>query len=419
MNRHSLYHRLWALLGSVVYRFPSRKLYVVGVTGTKGKSTTVELMGALFEATGARTAVLSSVTRKIGGTKERNMTGNSMPGRAAIQKFLREAVRAGCTHAFIEVTSQGVVQHRHECIEWDAAAFLNLAPEHIEAHGSFEAYRDAKVSFFAYAARSPKKKKLFLVNEADPAHTHFEEAVKHHYGNTVIRFSGETFLREGLGNHFDLRSERTHKKLGEWLFAEFNLENAAAAVALAEANGASWDEIGEALSGFKGVPGRLEIVQRKPFTVIVDYAHTPDSLRKVYMTAKRDYMDNPTGGSLIAVLGSAGGGRDKWKRAEMGRIAGALCTDIVLTNEDPYDEPPEEIVDGIKEGILHAGFPVTHLHREMDRRAAIRKALLLAKKGDAVVCTGKGSELWIHEAEGKKVPWNEREEVEAALGDAV
>jgi UDP-N-acetylmuramoyl-L-alanyl-D-glutamate--2,6-diaminopimelate ligase len=145
-NIFSIYHFLWAFFGNVFYGFPSRKLFVVGVTGTKGKSTTLELMSAIMEEAGETTAVLSSVTKKIGKHTKRNTTGNSMPGRMEIQKFLYQAKKAKCSHIFIEVTSQGVVQHRHRFIDWNAAVFLNLSKEHIESHGSYDAYR--KTFFF-------------------------------------------------------------------------------------------------------------------------------------------------------------------------------------------------------------------------------------------------------------------------------
>ena len=393
-------------MSALAFGFPSRRLYVVGVTGTKGKSTTVEVMSAIFEAAGEKTAVLSSVTRKVGKQHGRNMTGNTMPGRFAIQKFLADAVRAKCTYAFIEVTSQGVVQHRHRFIDWNAAVFLNLAPEHIESHGSFERYRAAKVSFFEYVARSPKKDRLFFINKSDEAESYFEEAVKHNYGNSIYLFSGEDFLRNVLSEHYDLRNEKERKALGEWVLADFNLEDEAAAYALAKARGVSWDAVAHALTHFKGVPGRLEVAQEKPFVAVIDYAHTPDSLRKLYHTLRKDHL--MSGGKLIAVLSSAGGGRDKWKRPEMGRVAAEFCSFIVLTNEDPYDEKPEDIMEEIKVGILESGFSPAKVFALADRREAIRKAFSLAEKGDVVVATGKGNEMFINGKNGSKIPWNER-----------
>ncbi len=404
---YSLYHWLWAFASALAFGFPSRKLYVVGVTGTKGKSTTVEVMSAMFEAAGENTAILSSVTRKVGKQHGRNMTGNTMPGRFAIQKFLADAVRAKCAYAFVEVTSQGVVQHRHRFIDWNAAVFLNLAPEHIESHGSFEKYRDAKVSFFKYVARSPKKGRLFFINKNDESQSYFEEAVKHNYGNSIYLFSGEDFLRNVLAEHYDLRSERARKTLGEWVLADFNLEDEAAAYALAKVRKVSWEAVARALTHFKGVPGRLEVVQEKPFVAVIDYAHTPDSLRKLYTTLRKDYLMDS--GRLICVLGSAGGGRDKWKRPEMGKIAAEFCSFIVLTNEDPYNEEPEDIMNEIKAGILETSFSPAKVFMVVDRREAIQKAIALAEKGDVVVATGKGSEMSINGKSGSKIPWNERE----------
>ncbi len=411
----SFYHWLFAFVGNIVFGFPSRRLYVVGVTGTKGKSTTVELMSALFEAAGEKTAVMSSVTRKLGAKRERNTTGNTMPGRFAIQKFLFDAANAGCTYAFIEVTSQGVLQHRHQYIDWNAAVFLNLAPEHIESHGSFEAYREAKLAFFRYVAASPKKNRIFLVNEEDASSPLFEEAVRHNYGNAIRRFGGKRFLRETLGGHFDLRTEKARNTLGEWLLAEFNLEDEAAAACLAEARGVEWKHIEKGLLNFKGVPGRFELVQRKPFAVVVDYAHTPDSLRKVYATLRNDFCMGPEAGRLICVLGSAGGGRDKWKRPEMGRVAAEYCAEVVLTDEDSYDENPQSIMAAIKAGVVEGGLSAAKIHEIADRKEAIRKAISLAEKGDVVVMTGKGSETSIHVAYGKRIPWNEREVAESIL----
>lgn len=402
----SLYHWFFAFVGNIIFGFPSKKMYVVGVTGTKGKSTTVEIMSAIFEAAGKKTAILSSVTRKVGDKTGRNMTGNTMPGRFAIQRFLHDAAEAECDYAFIEVTSQGVLQHRHKFIDWNAAVFLNLAPEHIESHGSFENYRDAKVAFFKYVADATKKKHLFLINEKDEAAPYFEDAVKHNPNNTIVRFSGGQFLRNELGERYDLRTERARKLFGDWLFAEFNLEDAAASYALAKERGIPWATVEEALKNFKGVLGRLEIVQRKPFTVVIDYAHTPDSLYKLYATLKRDYL--APNARMICVLGSAGGGRDKWKRPEMGKIAAEFCSFIVLTNEDPYEEEPEDIMREIKGGVLEKHFSPAKLFEILDRKEAIWKALSLGEDGDVVVMTGKGSEMSISGKRGSSIPWSER-----------
>lgn len=396
---------------------PSRRLFVVGVTGTKGKSTVLELMNAIFEEAGKNTALLSSVRRKICDREAANLSGNTMPGRFAIQRFLREAVVCGCEYAFIEVTSQGVVQHRHEFIDWDAAVFLNLAPEHIESHGSFEKYREAKLEFFRSLATSRKRTKYFFINEEDKSQKYFEEAARTVPGSHISFFGRERFVKEDLGAHYDLSSAESRRLLGDWLMADFNLENAAAAVVFARSRGIHWKIIKRALDNFRGVPGRLEFVQKTPFAVVVDYAHTPDSLEKVYETLERGLLVD-SGGELICVLGAAGGGRDKWKRPIFGRIAAEHCEKIILTNEDPFDEDPQEIIKQVEEGFLtatHSRLKPSDYYPILDREAAIQKAVQLAKKGDVVVITGKGSEPYIRVAKGKKIPWSDRKVVEEAL----
>lgn len=386
------YHLALAYLADIWYRHPSRSLTVVGVTGTKGKSTVVELLAAAFDEAGETTAFLSSARAKIGVATEPNRTGNSMPGRGALQRFLRRAVQEGCRYAFLEVTSQGVMQHRHRFIEWDGALFTNLTPEHIEAHGSFEAYRAAKLAFFHELARSPKRERIALINRDDPS-AHFFIGAVEDSGVRVIEVPAEA-----RGGELQLS--------GAWIAAPVNRENAALASAYAEAKGIPRSVVRRALDGFPGVPGRLEYVQERPFAVVVDYAHTPDSLARVY-----EFLKSAHRGRLICVLGAAGGGRDRWKRPEMGRVAAEFCDDIVLTNEDPYDENPERILDEIESGFSRT----RNSHKILDRREALRKAISLAKPGDVVVATGKGSESSIHLAKGKKVPWNERKEMERIL----
>lgn len=200
-----------------------------------------------------------------------------------------------------------------------------------------------------------------------------------------------------------------------FLFSDFNKDNAAAAVSVAKDLGISENTIEEALRHFSGVSGRMEFVQCKPFSVVIDYAHTPDSLEAVYKSFEdlepQVQNFNP---KLICVLGAAGGGRDKWKRGAMGKVASEYCDEIVLTDEDPYDERPAEILSEIKSGIP-ADFPPASVHEILERKEAVKKALSLAKEGDVVIITGKGSEEWIHLARGKKIPWDERAVIEEAL----
>ncbi len=401
----NIYHYLLSWAASVAYRFPSKKIFVIGVTGTKGKSTTVELINAILESAGKKTALCSSIRFKINEEVEKNTSGMTMPGRFFLQKFLRRAVNAGCEYAIVEVTSQGILQHRHRFIQWNAALFTNLRPEHIDAHGSFENYRNSKVSFFDYAARTSKKlNKLFFVNDGDQAQDYFAEVVDG-YGK-LISFSREQFIKKEL--------DGGRESIGDWLFGNFNLENAAAANAVAQQLGLGWPLIKKTMKAFQGVPGRMEYIQKEPFAVVIDYAHTPDSLAKIYNAVLEGKRKSAIK-KIVCVLGAAGGGRDKWKRPVMGRIASDHCREIILTNEDPFDEDPRQIIAEIKSGISNARFSHSNVHEIVGRREAIKKAFSLAKKGDVVVITGKGSEDWIRTGKGKKIPWNEREVVEELL----
>jgi UDP-N-acetylmuramoyl-L-alanyl-D-glutamate--2,6-diaminopimelate ligase len=271
----------------------------------------------------------------------------------------------------------------------------------------------AKLSFFEYVAKTKKKKRIFIINKNDKEGELFAHAIRHNYANLIYWFSKEDFLRK-ISDYVDITSDKARAKFNEWIFADFNLENAAAATTFSEMQNISFDIVQRALANCRGVAGRLEVVQRKPFSVIVDYAHTPDSLEKVYTVARKDYCVEPTS-ALIAILGSAGGGRDKWKRAEMGIIAGKQCNEIIITNEDPFDEDPKEIMNEVKKGVLQAGFLEQNLKMILDRREAIRYALKQAKKGDVVIATGKGSEEWIRWEKGRKEAWNERKVFEEEL----
>lgn len=390
----NLYHYLLAFLGALFFGFPSRRLFVVGVTGTKGKSSTIELMSAIIEVAGKKTALLGTVRRKV-DSRSIFQDGTTMPGRFALQRFLREAVLAGCDYAFIEVTSQGVIQHRHRFIEWDAACITNLQPEHIEAHGTFERYREAKLAFFRCLSRSRKRLRHFFLME-DAALLPFADAARAVPAARV----------EIVSPSIPFSSTEN-----PWFLAGFNRENAALAAAFARSRGVGEDVIRRALLSFPGVPGRVEFIQKEPFAVVVDYAHTPDSLEKLYVFLRNAVLRD--GGRLVCVLGSAGGGRDRWKRPKMGEIASMHCDRIFLTDEDPYDEDPREIVSEIGSGI-----PPDALSKAdviLDRREAIRAALSLARPGDAVVLTGKGSQQSIAVSGDKKIPWDERGVVREAL----
>jgi UDP-N-acetylmuramoyl-L-alanyl-D-glutamate--2,6-diaminopimelate ligase len=402
----STYHFLWAWAGSKVHGHPSRKIFVIGITGTKGKTTTLELVNAVLEAAGKKTALLSSLREKIGEESHKNAIGNSMPGRGYIQRFLDRAVRAGCGYALIEVTSQGVVAHRHRFINWNIGALTNLAPEHIESHGSFENYRTAKLDFLKYVLK--KGGKIFL-NRDDPSYAFFTVALG---GKAEEYTKNDPWLKNYLPKAESPMRSAQGASTRKFLLSGFNEENIAVAVAIAKDLGINDQIIEQGIMGFPGVPGRMEFVQVGPYTAVVDYAHTPDSLEAVYSALRAQPTNSPR---LICILGAAGGGRDKWKRPEMGKIAAHYCDKIILTDEDPYDEDPEKILNEVEAGIKEVPYPRPEAFRILDRRQAIQKAVELMREGDIVIGTGKGSEDWIHLARGKKIPWNEKRAFENAL----
>lgn len=405
------YHRLLSLAGAIVYSFPSRHLRVVGVTGTKGKSTTVEMLNAILEESGQKTAVLGTIRFKIGDDEVRNLYKMTMPGRFFVQKFLRKAVRAGCETAILEMTSEGAKQFRHKHIDLDALIFTNLSPEHIESHGSYEAYRDAKLSI-AKTLEKPWKKTAIVVNKDDSEADRFLKLRI----RDKIEYSlsdGKPFSDDPEKTFFSWRGQKINLKTP----GRFNIYNALGAAAYADHVGIGVKTIKKALENFDGAKGRVQYVKvssGQQFDVVVDYAHTPDSLKKFYEVFKSKQN--------ICVLGNTGGGRDKWKRGEMAKIAEANCIEVILTNEDPYDEDPERIVDEMYKAMEDKIKAHIIMNRREAIREAIRKASLLSgneEKNVAVLITGKGTDPYIMISGGRKIPWDDatvvREELKEVL----
>ncbi|PJE73227.1 MAG: hypothetical protein COV00_00925 [Candidatus Tagabacteria bacterium CG10_big_fil_rev_8_21_14_0_10_40_13] len=406
------YHWLLSFTAVLVYRFPSRKIFIVGVTGTKGKTSVLEIINAILEKAEYKTALVSTLRFKVARETERNELKMTMPGRFFLQKFLRRAVREKCQYALLEMTSQGTLQSRHRFIKPDAMIFTNLAPEHLESHGGFEKYKKAKLHIFKTLEKSNKKRKIIIVNADDKNakdFLNFDVDEKWVYG-LKKDFEKKEGVNELRITNYELRTEGSHFEIGDKKFTsrllgEFNLYNILAAVAFARSQAIDWESIRSAIEKFRGIPGRVEFIEEgQDFKVVVDYAHTPDSLQKLY--------DVFQSSRRICVLGAAGGGRDRWKREELGKIAAANCDDIILTNEDPYDENPKEIIGQISKGIS-SPFKYKII---LNRREAIAEALRIAKAGDAVLITGKGTDPYIMGPKGTKIKWDEGEVVREELG---
>jgi len=406
------YHYFLVAIGAFLYGFPSRqrrdspsgaaqKLTVIGITGTSGKSTVVELTARILTEANYKVASLSSIKFKIRDREWENKLKMTMPGRMKLQRFLRRAVKAGCKYAVLEVTSEGIKQYRHKFIDFDIAVLTNLSPEHIEAHGGFEKYREAKSKLFQTT------KKIHIINLDDENAEFF------------WRIPAEKKIGYKMDDIKILPSNFS-------LLGRFNLYNALAAAKVGIALGVPLEVCKRALGKVKGIPGRMEIVIKEPFTVIVDYAHTPEALENVYKIASnlkpKSYNLKP---NLICVLGACGGGRDKWKRPVLGKLAVEYCQEIIVTNEDPYDENPLKIMEDIESGFSQipnsldarrrtprrAAFQIPKYMKILDRREAIRKALELARKNDVVIITGKGSEPWMCVKGGRRILWDDRQTV--------
>jgi UDP-N-acetylmuramoyl-L-alanyl-D-glutamate--2,6-diaminopimelate ligase len=401
------YHWLLAFLGTLYHRSPSREIKLIAVTGTKGKSTTVELIAAILRASGETVASLSTIRFQINDDARPNLYKMTTPGRFFVQGFLRAAVEAGCSYAVIEMTSEAAKQFRHKFLEFDALVFTNLSPEHIESHGSFEKYKRAKLEIAKQLEKS-KKRPRYMVANADDEHGRdfLETKVEHALPYSLQNLKLYNLHKDGVALIFNNDNQEIAIRLP--LVGLFNVYNALAAVTLTRALGTSWKDIERAFGMLQKIPGRVEHFysareSEKKITAVVDYAHTPDSLEKFYLAFK----DVPK----ICILGNTGGGRDRWKRPEMAAIAERHCDHIILTNEDPYDENPRRIVEEMARGIEQKD----RLDIIMDRREAIRHAFSLAKSGDYVLISGKGTDPYIMGPNGTKQPWSDAKVVEEEL----
>lgn len=423
----SWYHLVLAYLGALIYRFPSRKLIVIGVIGTKGKTTTCNLIAQVFNYCGFKTGMATTVNFCIGDEEWINEYKQTMLGRFKLQKLLRRMVKEGCKYAVIETSSEGILQHRHRAINYSAAVFTNLSPEHIERHGGFENYRAAKLELFKKVAEKENGVGVYNLDDEN-VENFLAISVKKQYGYCIkCQASGyRVAMLENKHRIHDVRALPTGvtfmfggEKIELPLFGEFNIHNAAAAICVALSQGLEIGQIRRALSLARPVPGRMEVVDEgQNFTAIVDYAHEPVSFESALQAIKVLKPER-----TIVVFGSAGSGRDKWRRTTMGEIADKYADIIVVTTDDPGDETPDEIIDEVSERILKN--PLRSLKKNIfkiaDRRKAIKRAISLAQPDDLILFAGKGGETWMNVEKGKKIPWDEgaivREEIRNKMAD--
>lgn len=398
-----LYHFSLAYLANLWYRSPSKDIIVIAVTGTKGKSTVTELVTRILETNGHKVASLSTIQFKIGDEVERNLYKMTMPGRFFVQRFLRRAVKTECTHAIIEMTSEGAKQFRHRYIELDALIFTNLTPEHIESHGSFEKYKQAKLTIAKQVEDSIKRPRYIIANIDDE---HGQDFLNFDVENKLPYSINDLSLHSLHRDSVSLVLDNTTIRVP--MIGLFNVYNILAAITFTRALGISLLTIDKALRNTPTIAGRVEQFKTKKdapkqITAIVDYAHTPNSLEQLYQAFPQE--------TKVCILGNTGGGRDSWKRPEMGTIADNYCDQIILTNEDPYDEDPRTIVDQMAKGIKDKD----KLEIIMDRREAIKTAFEKAPEGAYVLITGKGTDPYIMGPRGTKTSWSDAEVVQEEL----
>jgi UDP-N-acetylmuramoyl-L-alanyl-D-glutamate--2,6-diaminopimelate ligase len=411
------------------YGDPSRELGIIGITGTDGKTTTAYLGAAVLEAAGISTGMLSTAGIKVGADRGPTPEHVTTPEAPVLQRWLRAMVSAGNLAAVVETTSHGLTQERVGGIAYDVAIFTNLTHEHLEFHGSFESYREAKLGLFRRLGRTPPKNlprqwpRTAIINANDPAGLLFEgaaAAADAHvltYGlgdsapGATIRAAGIEEFASGL--RFEVVTPRWRDEVRLKLSGRFNVSNALAAIALGEALELEPHAILSGLASVTGIPGRMEAIEcGQPFRVIVDFAHSPASLEKVLDLLRQQALAQSAG--VIAVFGSAGE-RDTAKRPMMGRIAGERCRLVVVTNEDPRGEDPEAILREIAAGAESAGRKRgKDLLLVADRREAIETAFAQAHPGDIVLLAGKGHEQSIITKDGPQA-WDERGEATRAL----
>ena len=410
----NIYHLSQAVLANFWFGFPSEKIKVIGVTGTNGKTTTVQMITRILEESGAKVAMASTINFKLGGKEWVNKTKFTTLSAFAVQKFVRDAVKDGCEYLILETSSHSLDQYRVWGVEYDTAVITNVTREHLDYHKTMEEYRQAKKRLFGGARvaiinldmENPKE---FLAGD-------FEKT----YGYTTK--SQETGI-ESQGNMFVLKADnmRLEINFSEYRLQEvdyrinlpgkFNIENALAATCVGFTYGVSGDIISRALGKIKGISGRMEGVPNgKELSIIIDYAVTPDSLEKLYELVEKIKGSSPA--KIISVFGSCGE-RDRGKRPIMGKIVSQSADFIILTNEDPYHEDPMRIIDEVASGIKNKK-EGDEFWKILDRRKAIRTALRIANPGDFVIVTGKGAEETM--AVGKeRIPWNDRKVIKEEL----
>ena len=397
------YHIGKAAFYGIKSGFPGKKLTVIGVTGTNGKTTTSFMIWKMLNEAGHKTGVMTTVGWGVTEIHEQ-MEHMTTVDSKVLNERIRTIANEGAEYLVLELTSHAMAQHRDLGVPIDIAVMTNVTHEHLDYHKTFERYRDAKRKLF-------KKARYGVINADDPSAKYFETDVKEYttYGIKSGKLKATKVKLMPDGVEYDIPSENLHIKTR--IAGQFNVSNSLACVAVGKRLGLTDDEIAKGIYALTEVEGRMvKIDGGQSFTAIMDYAHTPDAFEKLLPDMKK-----ATSGRVIVMFGSAGGRRDPSKRKPMGEIAGKYADIVMLTEEDDRDTPGDEILEMIAEGAREKGKKDgVNLFKVLDRPSAILECCKMAKKGDTVLFLGKGNEKTIERADGAH-DYYELDEIKKAL----
>lgn len=413
-------HRVRGFLAAVFYSFPGRKLRIIGVTGTNGKTTACNMIARILEKANYKVGMATTINFKIGAKEWVNQTKMTTVSPFALQKFLSDCVKAGCHWVVLETTSHAISQARNYAVDYQIAVLTNITHDHLDYHKNFEDYRDTKAKIFATG------RTINILNADDKSIEYFEKLPARHqitYGTENPDggrrrrpdILAKKIILEPANTLFTVVTPNGQIAIDLKLPGVFNVYNALSAIAVAFALKIHLNVAKQALEGIANIPGRMEKVDLgQSFTVLVDYAHTPDAMEKIYQT-----LNLAKKARIIAVYGATGD-RDRSKRPILGALGGKYADVVIITNEDPYTEDPAKIIEEVAAGVPRGADPEKpkikgeNFFIVPDRKQAIAKAVQMAYKDDIVLITGKGAEECMVVGH-VKIPFSDKKVVKEAL----
>ena len=400
----NFYHLLEAIAANIIYGFPSRNIFIIGVTGTDGKTTTTSIIYHILKESGKKVAMISTVGAAIGNKTYDVGFHVTTPSSFGLQKYIKQAMDLGNKYLVLETTSHAIDQYRIFGIKFSMAVLTNITHEHLDYHKTYENYVKTKSKLLESA-------KIAIVNRDDESYQHFDSKFK--IQNAKLQLKNQKWVTYGMKENADINPDNFPFKTN--LIGKFNKYNCLAAIAVCRELGINDDSIRKAILSFKAPIGRQEIIYNKDYIVMIDFAHTPNAFEEILPEARKIAKKR-----LIHVFGSAGL-RDATKRPLMGKASAEYSDIIVLTAEDPRTESVEDINKQILEGISNSKFLISnefsnpnlkiqknkrYVFKIPDRKKAIEFAISIAQKGDLVICTGKSHEKSMNYGKGEK-SWDE------------